>query len=192
MDDDTPVDTSIGQPRTITKIQMATGAGNHAQYSKHSIAYYLMGLLDLEHNGKPMDGAAGPAITRVDEKGHFAQRGAPVSAVFTGGEDARRVYRNPDEPERIAYLDQWGVRSGVPMDHAIRYYRWETHPTQGNPNLPPAVGKSEQVGGGEWVIENVELRSANYALISAGPDGMIDDTDPDAAVNKDNIVEVGR
>lgn len=165
------------------------------QYSVHSIPYYLMGLLDVEiasgpMTGKPMDGALGPAITRVEDDGTFAQRGAPYPAVFTGGSDARRVHKASDT--EIMYLDQWGVRSGVPEAQAIRYYRWETNPTSGDPNLPAAVGVATEASPNVWVIEDVELRAAKYALVSAGPDGLIDDENHDAAVNKDNIVEVGK
>lgn len=160
------------------------------QYSVHSIPYYLMGLLDVEYQNKPMDGAAGPAITRL-EKGQFSRRGAPVAAVFTGGSDSRRVYRDSPGSVRIMYLDQWGIRSGDPEAQAIRYYRWETNASSGDPNLPAVVGKSNS-DSGAWVIEDVELRSAHYAIVSAGPDGLIDDENHEAPVNKDNIVEVGK
>lgn len=201
-----PIDRTEGQPMVIpardpdvSKDMARWSRGSsptQEQYSVHSIPYYLMGLLDVEYRDRPMDGAAGPAITQVTKSGQFSRRGAPVAAVFTGGSDSRRVYRDPAAAQRIMYLDQWGVRSGDPQAHAIRYYRWETNTSSGDPNLPAVLGtvveKPQPGGPSIWVIPDIELRSANYAIVSAGPDGLIDDENHDAAVNKDNIVEVGK
>ena len=95
-------------------------------------------------------------------------------------------------------LDRW---SDSTNQHAIRYYRWKneyyTEAGRGLPNpapTPDQVGKvcfwrvPVEIGGNASPLiapANPDLRNAEYAIVSPGPDG-------DFTTMADNIMELGR
>jgi hypothetical protein len=127
-----------------------------------------------------------------------------VSAPIPGNTPANQLARAP----RVIY-DRWTDGSGFSAnDRAIRYYRWlpsfytaagglDPAPSAAQVgqihywNIPAAVGGSAD---NVTVPSNIELKSAEWAIVSPGPDHLFGDEggmfNPDAV--KDNIVEVGR
>ncbi|MBY0309351.1 MAG: prepilin-type N-terminal cleavage/methylation domain-containing protein [Phycisphaerales bacterium] len=175
------------------------------RYSVYTLPVYVLGVL-----GKRYDGADGPGFTRPDTDGVFSRSGPVTQPLFDVSRQTERLVRagtvgSEDDPAcRTVLVDRWG--------RAIRYYAWlptlhktvtgtspatpsvySTPAPPGNNanlakevrsyNVPPGVGNP---------LTTPELRSARAAVVSAGPDGLINDTDPDAPENKDNIVEVIR
>lgn len=178
-------------------------AGNRARFSEYTLSIYILGVL-----GKKYDGVDGPGFTKPDSDGVFARAGSVTQPLFDTSRHPERVIRDPrvsdpvgsedDRAARTLLVDRWGT--------PIRYYAWlpTFHKTgAGLPstfsyptppannaalakevrcyNVPPGVGNP---------LSTPELRSAKAAVVSAGPDRLINDTDPDATENQDNIVEV--
>ncbi|MFT3685007.1 MAG: type II secretion system protein [Phycisphaerales bacterium] len=172
------------------------------RYSIYTLPVYVLGTL-----GKKYDGVDGPGFTKPDTDGVFARAGSVTQPLFDVSRRPDRLVRDPrpgvtggeDDPmSRQVLIDRW--------NNPIRYYSWlptfhktgaATTSVYGTPtppannvalakevrsyNVPPAVGNP---------LTNTELRNARAAVVSAGPDGLINDADPDAPENKDNIVEV--
>lgn len=173
--------------------------GNPTRYSEYTLAIYILGVL-----GKKYDGFDGPGFTKCETDGVFTRAGSVTQPLFDVSRNTERVRRLPtvggeDDPAaRTVLVDRW--------NNPIRYYCWlptlhktgtglasvyNTPTPPGNNaaqakeirsyNVPPGVGNP---------LTNTELRSARAAIVSAGPDGRIDDTNPDSPDNLDNIVEV--
>jgi prepilin-type N-terminal cleavage/methylation domain-containing protein len=181
-----------------------TGSNATARYSIYTLPTYVLGVL-----GKKYDGMDGPGFTKPDSDGVFSRAGSVTQPLFDVSRNTSRLVRDPSVPAtaiggeddqacRMVFVDRW--------NRPIRYYAWlptvhkagtgttNVYATPVPPannasqakevrsyNVPPAVGNP---------LTNPELRSARCAIVSAGPDGLINDTDPDAPENKDNIVEV--
>lgn len=197
--------TSEDVPRAIRFLRYEVDADapgtNQLRYSKYSLATYVLGML-----GKTYDGVDGPGFTKPDTDGVFTRAGSVTQPLFDMSKNAERVRLDPSSPAqptedpaaRTILVDRW--------NNPIRYYRWlPTYHTAnagaalnsvypgapGNStgqakevrsyNVPPGVGNPNT---------NIELRGAVAAIVSAGPDGQINDADPDAPENADNIVEV--
>jgi prepilin-type N-terminal cleavage/methylation domain-containing protein len=189
---------------------------------------------------EPIDGVIGPGFLAPFQDGRFqlpssfaldpASRAAirlprkyePL--VNIGGSAPKLVApasgsAGPGNDERMVQLRD---RSNVP----IRYYRWKhrAQPTSNPPNpyydlcLPRLVGRDPVSTGlptpeDRDVSRNIALRSATYAIVAAGPNGVFGDEEDLAAMcrkmgvgmattpdkefqvrlqaEKDNIVEVG-
>lgn len=163
------------------------------RWSVFSLPYYLMGAL-----GAAQDGVDGPGFTAPGDDGTFARSGRKYDAYFDSARDPTRIRRNPTATlgqTEVVLVDRWGKASStatwLPLS-TIRYYRWEPRffpvgtPNAGtvqNYNTPKVVGLPNV---------NEELRSAGFAIVSKGPDGLISDLDTAAPANTDNLVEVGR
>jgi len=172
---------------------------NRLRNSKYTIGVYILGATN-----KKYDGVEGPGFTRPDSDGVFSRAGSTTQPLLDLGRVTSRLQRDPkagsedDEGARTFIVDRWG--------HAVLYYRWlpTYHTSNGTAapasvypgapgnatgqakevrsyNVPPAVGNP---------LTNGELRSAFAAVVSAGPDGRINDLDPDHPDNQDNLVEV--
>ncbi len=154
---------------------------NEPRFSTYSLPYYLIGALGAE-----VDGVKGPGFTTVKDDGSFERRGPSTGPKVDMGKDPSRFVFDPGDPQRhkVQIMDRWG--------NAIRYYRWEhtvfenrTDPRYGQVkmyNVPAEVGDP---------VKNVSLRSAEFAILSLGPDQLANPTDPAAPENADNIVETG-
>ncbi|MDP1661254.1 MAG: prepilin-type N-terminal cleavage/methylation domain-containing protein [Phycisphaerales bacterium] len=165
--------------------------------SKYTLGIYLLGALDSKY-----DGVDGPGFTKPDSDGVFSRAGSVTQPLFDVSGNTDRVRREAivgaedDRACRTVLVDRW--------NNPILYYRWipTLHSASGglasvypgapgniaaqakevrSSNVPPGVGNP---------VTTPELRSASCAIVSAGPDGLINDADPDAPENKDNIVEV--
>jgi hypothetical protein len=178
------------------------GQPDNTRYSVYSLPIYILGTLQ-----KKYDGVDGPGFTKPDTDGVFARAGSVTQPLFDVSRRPDRLVRDPrpgvtggeDDPQcRQVFVDRW--------NNPIRYYAWlptfhkagtatpsvySTPTPPGNNttlakeirsyNVPPAVGNP---------LTNTVLRNARAAIVSAGPDGLINDNDPDAPENRDNIVEV--
>ncbi|MBX3401868.1 MAG: type II secretion system protein [Phycisphaeraceae bacterium] len=172
-----------------------TSDPNDPRYSVYALQWYVMGMLDMPVAGRPLDGAAGPGITKPQPDGTFAGRGKVYDAKFDVGRIGSRNKINIGADEaRISLTDRWGSN--------IRYYRWK--PQYGADGqvaqylVPRAVGDHRS---------NADVRSAEYAIVSLGPDLRTDERRPlptagnvTAAVDpaaldesvRDDLVETGR
>lgn len=205
-----------GIPDVRDDVFLASGAGSDLdapRYSIYSLQWYLMGALDTlipnpQASGTPtpLDGAAGPRLTTPNRDGTFKRSGKAHDALYdpsrAGPKHVFGVYPAAAEPSRIALTDRWG--------QPLRYYRWKPQ------FAPPPGGQVSQYlvprSAGDPAT-NPELRGAEFAIVSLGPDGQTDvaasgfdkrplptsgnvtgavDAAPLASTVKDNIVEVGR
>lgn len=169
------------------------------RYSIHTLPIFVLGILD-----KKYDGVDGPGFTKPDTDGVFSRAGSVTQPLFDMSKNAERVRR--PTPARVGAEDDDACRTFLVdrWNNPIRYYRWlPTYHTTGTGllsvypgapgnaagqakevrsyNVPPGVGNPNT---------NIELRGAVAAIVSAGPDGRINDTDADSPDNADNIVEV--
>lgn len=163
------------------------------RWSVYSLPFYLTGTL-----GAMEDGVDGPGYTKVLEDGTFSRKGRKIESLFDFGRDAARIRRHPDPANaanEAVFVDRWGKVSAsttwMPLN-TIRYYRWEPRfypagtPNAGtvqNYNVPKILGLPPF---------SEDLRSAGYAILSKGPDGLVNDNNPNDARNLDNLVEVGK
>lgn len=172
-----------------------TSDPNDPRYSVYALQWYVLGMLDIPVGGRPLDGAAGPGITKPQPDGTFAGRGKVYEAKFDVGRIGSRnkITIGTDEA-RITLSDRWGS--------SIRYYRWK-----------PQFGADGQVA--QYLVPravgdprtNTEVRSAEYAIVSLGPDQRTDERRPlptagnvtpavdPAALDesvRDDLVETGR
>lgn len=174
-----------------------TSDPNDPRFSIYALQWYVMGMLDVSvPPGRPLDGAAGPQFTKPQRDGTFAGRGQVFNSTFDVSRLGQRNKLNvdPGEPARISVTDRWGSN--------IRYYRWKPqYGADGNIAqylVPRAVGDPAR---------NVELRSAEFAIVSLGPDQLTDErkplptagnvtpaVDPSARdeTTRDDLVETGR
>lgn len=172
------------------------------RYSNASLAYYLVGALDLPIHGKdqdpkniPVDGVIGPGMVAPLFDGGFKVPAAikdpslkPASKrtgrVFQPYVDTSKtglkLYRDLTDVSgtKIELQDRNGV--------AIRYYRWkqgERGQSSGAPkikdvkdlNVPAVVGDP---------ANDPLLREAEYAIVGAGPNGVFGDEATDVLATK--------
>ncbi|MCA9279084.1 MAG: hypothetical protein H6815_13995 [Phycisphaeraceae bacterium] len=166
------------------------------RFSIYSLGLYLFGPLDAT-----IDGKDGPGFRKPNADGTFQLSGGRVFDPVVDGSRGMQglVPAEPQGEGRFEIHD----RHDVPF----RYYRWE----RGKPNngsvvlLPDDLNVPEIVGDAST---QVELRSADYAVVGAGPNGVFGDEDPFTLVGavggsvsdvnrlrerarSDNIVEIG-
>jgi len=141
------------------------------RFSVHSLPYYLMGVLDLPRSAAsptPIDGVAGPRFKAVRRDGSFEKAGRDFNPFFDVSRNARAIFETQPGSGKIELRDARGA--------PFRYYRWEHDsggPVAGAPvndylNVPELVGDPS-------LPENVELRSAEYAIVGAGSNGVFGD-----------------
>jgi hypothetical protein len=140
---------------------------NDQRFSEYSLTYYLIGVLDAK-----TDGVDGPGYTRPEADGSFSRKGPKIEPKFNTGRDPTRVVTETDTASpsrRIILQDRW--------KNPIRYYRWSPSYIQNGGkrglinqyHVPRAVGDPNT---------NTELRNAEYAVMSLGPDGATDEAKP--------------
>jgi prepilin-type N-terminal cleavage/methylation domain-containing protein len=186
---------------------------NEPRFSVYTLPYFVMGMGDAPGaGGRPIDGAAGPRMTRPNPDGTFNVGGKvyePSSAM--GSKDSTRIVRDMADQSQLVAVDRWGRGSSftgaTPPANALRYYRWlpKYLPAAANQlaavnqyMVPRAVGDPNK---------NEALRNAGFAIVSVGPNGVTDEKRPlprtgssdgscdptpiDVESTKDDIVEVG-
>ncbi len=171
--------------------------GDRKCYSTHSLAYYLAGALDVSY-----DGGAGLTFTAPQSDGQFSKHGRAHEAMVDLTQQktrlgATRLYisantggTTPLQRSDCRIWDRWSVGTPGGASYEIRYYRWL-----------PSFYRPDNVKAGQVEYWNVpviiggnpdnrlpplkaELRTAEYAIISAGPDHVFG--------TADDIMEVGR
>ena len=175
------------------------GNFDEPRYSIYSLQWYLMGALNITDANGPIDGGPGARFTEPNRDGTFKRKGKLHEPYFdpttAGAKHVFGVYpATSAEEARVALTDRWG--------QPLRYYRWKPQfGGDGNVSqflVPRSVGDAGT---------NPQLRDAEFAIVSLGPDQNTDNRRPlptagaitsavdnaplDASVN-DNIVEVGR
>lgn len=175
------------------------------RYSELSLPYYLVGVLS-----KKVDGVDGPGMTAplATARGgpnnwrSFDKKGGTIQPLMDVSNDPSRLVRmdangtpltgvNSEQQSRLA--DRWG--------RAVRYYRWEPlfHVTGAAPAGRSGAPANNATQAGEvrdynapYFLgdprENASLRPAKWALVSRGADGLINESNPNDAMNADNIV----
>lgn len=142
------------------------------RFSIRSLPIYTMGVLDSARRsnpGIPIDGVAGPRFKAVKRDGGFETTGRDFSPFFDISRNSKAVYETEPGSGKFEFRDPRGV--------AYRYYRWlhddgslpsSAAQVAGYLNVPELVGDPTEAG-------NVALRSAEYAIVSAGPNGLFGD-----------------
>jgi type II secretory pathway pseudopilin PulG len=153
---------SAQSPADVQYLRTLPGPGTpDVRFSVYALAYYVVGALDAN-----VDGKAGPGFTLPSRDGVFARRGATYGPYFDTGRNARAVFAADPENGRIELRDAYNT--------AYRYYRWlpdagapnSASPVNNFLNVPVLVGDPET---------QPEVRGADYAIIGAGPDGLFGD-----------------
>ncbi len=127
-------------------------------YSELSLAYYLTGVLPAE-----IDGKDGPGMTEVSRDGTFSKSGRVYGPYTDVERDRRRLTNEPNNVHR--FLDRWG--------NPLRYYAWRGKPdNRGTPDNDMEFYAPRLLGD---PLQNMALRSARYAIVSLGPDGLTDE-----------------
>lgn len=187
------------------------------RYSELSLTYYIVGTLRKE-----IDGVDGPGFTAPAKNGSFSRTGRTIDPLMDPSSrktkrGSNRLYNSPNDRNISQVLDYWSDVSNPSEARVIRYYRWlPTFYTERgqfaaptpedvgkvrNDNIPLVVGDPKT---------NPGLRSAEFAIVSCGPDRLfgdesiivikerlkLDASASDAVARakavEDNIVEVGR
>ncbi|HMN39530.1 MAG TPA: type II secretion system protein [Phycisphaerales bacterium] len=195
-----------------TTLNGSTGPTDRRCYSQYSLPYYLAGSCDELYDGVDGLGFTAPSSSH---DGTFSKRGRRHEPIVDPTLQKTRSGQNRLSPRvpitgntpanqrsRAAHtiLDRWSDGTAI-NSRPIRYYRW----------LPDFWPQSNTAQSGQvhyWNIPfvvggdptnlnppaNIELKSAEWAIVSAGPDRLFGDEggvyNPEAV--KDNIVEVGR
>jgi type II secretory pathway pseudopilin PulG len=164
------------------------------RFSVYSLPYYLIGVLDSDHDGKDGVGFREPA-----RDGTFRKAGGRLfDPLFDAADDADRLV----EVDRMEGRFELRDRNGI----AYRYYRWL--PVQSAPDVTDLRRVPELLGD---PADMVILRDAEYAIVAAGPNRVFGDlaTEPPATLEgelgrgetpaelealgrEDNVMEVGR
>ena len=199
---DVPIDRNSQQP-LVRDAAFLRGETNPTapRWSVFSLPFYLTGVM-----GAAQDGIDGPGMTRVNDDGTFSRSGRKYDAYFDSAKDPARFRRNPTAnlgQTEVVMVDRWGKNTSTTswfpfLPNTIRYYRWEPrfHPA-GTPNAgQPIMLQDGTIASVPKVlrgsVDQVDFKTAGFAIVSKGPDGRIDDNDGAAAANADNLVEVGR
>ena len=204
------------------------------RYSELTLGYYLAGSLGANRGpgiNLPIDGVSGPGLYAPRADGTFdvpkdVERAAGNAPGDTnrGGKKydpfipltgrGLKVFTDPSNALAVTVRDD--------KDVPIRYYRWEHNDgaqLMADMNVPRIVARVPGTIAGEILrperdlSANPKVRDAQFAIVSAGPNGVFGDEDisvitralgggdsPNAdaerrlrlEAEKDNIVEVGR
>ena len=206
--------------RSKAFLQDPESNGGGVLYSEFSIPYYILGAADKDVDG--IDGLGytkplAPAQSGAQWVGAFSRRGQKYEPTVDLARGNNRVVRDPANLARIVrVVDRW--------NNPFRYYRWEkTYFTSGarkdeidDPGIAvgaftPDVWKQIIADPSQYLPLNnpanrkkarqlamsiaPELRAAEFAVVSSGPDGRFNDAPTnvtEAKENLDNIVEVSR
>ncbi|MFN0132138.1 MAG: hypothetical protein ACKVW3_06360 [Phycisphaerales bacterium] len=132
------------------------------RFSIYSIPIYLIGALDA-----PIDGKSGPGLRVPKKEGSFEKAGKIIDPFFDVSRNAKALFAVDAAKGRYVLRDGKGV--------AFRYYFW-LH-DQGDPPLNTALKDYLNI---PWIIgdeSNPDFRDAQWAIVSAGPNGVFGDED---------------
>lgn len=194
-------DPSVAADRQFLQGEDPGPGGEDRRYSVYALAYYLVGALDTDDgSGRPLDGVAGPGMRAPRADGSFSPTGRVMGPFFDPGARAVAVVA-VDLPAGRVELRSPG---GAPY----RYYRWlhDDGQKEDASDLADFLNVPELAGD---PLEELQLRSAQYAIVGAGPNGVFGDEPlstildalgassgtPEARARllarQDNVVEVG-
>lgn len=165
------------------------------RYSEQSLAYYLAGGLGLKRTADPnspvIDGVEGPGLYKPDTEGYFdipkdIREGSSTSN-RVGTKYESFVNLGGRAPTLVDAGETTGIRA-VPPGYgmvladrngvAIRYYKWEgVHPVMvGRKSVEPTRNPVSIPTPDDRDIEkNPAARSAKWAVVAAGPNGVFGD-----------------
>lgn len=199
----------------------ADSEGMRNRYSEFSIATYLVGSCDKTIDG--VDGLAftkprKPFVDGANEVAEFSKRGARIEPLIDLTKGRNRSLRDtstalPQNNKLTRAVDRWNT--------PVRYYRWEkTYFSSGaqkdevedygvppgaftvevwkaiiaDSSMFPLTGAAQRKKASDLAVRIApELAAARFAVVSAGPDGLINEspgTAVEAKQNLDNLVEV--
>jgi prepilin-type N-terminal cleavage/methylation domain-containing protein len=209
---------------TDSQAALSTGPASLAEFydedlrfSIYSLAYYIVGALDAE-----VDGVEGVGFSTPNQDGTFNLRGQSYEPFIDPGTSFSGGVLNQGDDltdGEVVLVDRFGT--------PYRYYRWsqpedidslyDPYLLQIPPLLILSISGPEpdplfSAPDPENLAERItpELRNSNFAVVSAGPDGVFGDEDDDTLrialgqptgtdrktlqilAAEDNVVEVGR
>jgi hypothetical protein len=142
-----------------------TAAVFDGRFSLCSLPFYVLGVVDVNRSAQdqtPIDGVAGPGFRAVKRDGTFEHGGKTFSPFFDVSKNAKAVFEPVPGSGVVILQDSHGT--------AFRYYRWRRNDPVTNVaslNIPWMVG--------DQVNPSPEVKGADYAIVSAGPDGLFGD-----------------
>ncbi len=172
--------------------------------SNASLTFYLIGMLGkigTDDNTNLIDGKDGPGFREPNRDGTFKKAGRIFEPLFDVSRNTNSLITIDANKGRFELRDSKGV--------PYRYYRWLKDEAAQKPNqtLKDYLNVPEVVGDPDTEID---LRSAEYAIVASGPNGVFGD-EPIAVLKEklslpsdstdaqfrreaqsDNVVEVGR
>jgi type II secretory pathway pseudopilin PulG len=150
------------------------------RFSIYSLPFYLIGVLDqprtvANQSSPPIDGSQGPGFRKPRADGQFESAGRRYDPFFAVGSGSTSLYTADQATGRIELRDRNGT--------AFRYYRWErgtgTIPTMSATPTPAQIAAYRAFFAVPRMVghpdEKETLRSANFAIVAAGPDGVFGD-----------------
>ena len=184
---------SVSNPDDLLALQGKPKQRGLRQFSEYSLAFYLMGALDED-----VDGIEGPGAYEPARDGTFRTGGRRIDPMVNLDQGKGGLNWIDRDKGRVVLRDRGGFN--------IRYYRWEAE---------DKVEETEDLNVPHMLFaafDDIEVRSANYAVVLAGTDGVFGDEPMDVIQNKlglpndpkasrhemamkasaDNIVGVGR
>jgi type II secretory pathway pseudopilin PulG len=161
--------------RLAPDFNTATPGAPDLRFSLYSIPYYVIGALDVpgpapNPNNLPIDGVAGPGFLMPKRDGTFERAGRKFESFFDLGKSGKSLFAADAPNGRVVLRDANEV--------AFRYYRWlrgdapNTGPTTPPPLNVPGIFITDL---GPPKVIDPEFRSADFAIVGAGPNGVFGD-----------------
>jgi hypothetical protein len=142
---------------------------NLVRFSIYSLAYYIVGDLEVSttpNSGTPVDGVPGPGFMTPKRDGSFEKSGRRFDPFYDVSKNAAALFSPDAAAGKVVLRDSHEV--------ALRYYRW-LHGNPANNNLVVDPVKDLNI---PWIVGDASdptLRSAEYAVVAAGPNGVYGD-----------------
>ncbi len=139
------------------------------RFSVYSLPYYCIGGLEVMESASvpptPIDGVAGPGFLTPKRDGSFERAGRRFESFFDLSKNGKALFSPDAAAGRVVVRDAQEV--------PVRYYRWlRGNVSNGQVNKPDDCNVPILLG---RASESPDLRSAEYAIVCAGPDGVFGD-----------------
>lgn len=191
-------DTSSASDRDRLRARGITPGVLDYRFSENTLAYYILGVLErkvVDGVEAPIDGVPGPGMLRPNTDGTFmvpawmktagppstTRQGQRWEAFVSAGKRGMGVEVSSTDPDDVRIVDRNGK--------AYRYYRWlRGRGTGPNPdlvqdpsdlNIPILLTLVPGLG--------ARLNDAEYAILSAGPDGLFGNEHQLPATHPDHL-----
>lgn len=183
-------------PADVEFLQGKVSGMEDMRFSVYSLAYYLVGVLDAD-----IDGKDGPGFREPMRDGSFRQAGGRLfDPLFDAAGDSDRLVEVDRDEGRFELRDRNGI--------VYRYYRWLPIEQAAASNVTDLRRVPSLLGD---PAEMVVLRDAEYAIVASGPNRVFGDLSTEAQSTlegelgrgetlaelealgrEDNVMEVGR